>query len=431
MIVNIFWFRRDLRVEDNTALNLVLSKELNVLPIFIFDNNITDLLPKNDARISFIYSQLKKIDLFLKKNSSSLLILKGDPKNIFEKLILDYNVNSVCCNRDYEPYAKKRDNYISDLLKNNSIEFNQSKDSVIFEPHEVLKDNGDPYTVYTPFKNKWLQKFNSIKPISSSKISFNNLLKYHNNFLPIENFGFIQSKINIKDYDLNNLNKYADSRDFPSTDGTSYLGIHLRFGSVSVRDIIKDLSTDDSIFLSELVWREFFTQILFHFPKVVNNNFKSKYDGINWRNNKDEFLKWCNGETGYPIVDAGMQQLNKTGYMHNRVRMITAGFLCKHLLIDWRWGEKYFALKLLDYELASNNGNWQWAAGTGCDSAPYFRIFNPFTQQKKFDSDFKYVKKWIANFDQENYLPYIVDHKLARERALSGYKKGIEASFIS
>jgi len=431
MIVNIFWFRRDLRVEDNTALNLVLSKELNVLPIFIFDNNITDLLPKNDARISFIYSQLKKIDLFLKKNSSSLLILKGDPKNIFEKLILDYNVNSVCCNRDYEPYAKKRDNYISDLLKNNSIEFSQSKDSLIFEPHEVLKDNGDPYTVYTPFKNKWLQKFNSIKPISSSKISFNNLLKYHNNFLPIENFGFIQSKINIKDYDLNNLNKYADSRDFPSTDGTSYLGIHLRFGSVSVRDIIKDLSIDDSIFLSELVWREFFTQILFHFPKVVNNNFKSKYDGINWRNNKDEFLKWCNGETGYPIVDAGMQQLNKTGYMHNRVRMITAGFLCKHLLIDWRWGEKYFALKLLDYELASNNGNWQWAAGTGCDSAPYFRIFNPFTQQKKFDSDFKYVKKWIANFDQENYLPYIVDHKLARERALSGYKKGIEASFIS
>jgi len=431
MIVNIFWFRRDLRVEDNTALNLVLSKELNVLPIFIFDNNITDLLPKNDARISFIYSQLKKIDLFLKKNSSSLLILKGDPKNIFEKLILDYNVNSVCCNRDYEPYAKKRDNYISDLLKNNSIEFSQSKDSLIFEPHEVLKDNGDPYTVYTPFKNKWLQKFNSIKLISSSKISFNNLLKYHNNFLPIENFGFIQSKINIKDYDLNNLNKYADSRDFPSTDGTSYLGIHLRFGSVSVRDIIKDLSIDDSIFLSELVWREFFTQILFHFPKVVNNNFKSKYDGIKWRNNKDEFLKWCNGETGYPIVDAGMQQLNKTGYMHNRVRMITAGFLCKHLLIDWRWGEKYFALKLLDYELASNNGNWQWAAGTGCDSAPYFRIFNPFTQQKKFDSDFKYVKKWIANFDQENYLPYIVDHKLARERALSGYKKGIEASFIS
>ena len=209
------------------------------------------------------------------------------------------------------------------------------------------------------------------------------------------------------------------------------MGIHLRFGSVSVRDIIKDLSIDDSIFLSELVWREFFTQILFHFPKVVNNNFKSKYDGIKWRNNKDEFLKWCNGETGYPIVDAGMQQLNKTGYMHNRVRMITAGFLCKHLLIDWRWGEKYFALKLLDYELASNNGNWQWAAGTGCDSAPYFRIFNPFTQQKKFDSDFKYVKKWIANFDQENYLPYIVDHKLARERALSGYKKGIEASFIS
>ena len=431
MKVNIFWFRRDLRLEDNTALKLALLKNKNILPIFIFDNNITDSLTEDDARISFIYYQLSKIDMLLKQHSSSLLVLKGDPVKVFEKLIKEYSVDSISCNRDYEPYAIKRDNSVANFLKNHSIEFTQSKDSVIFEPHEVLKDNGEPYTVYTPFKNKWLQKFKSYEMISDTQLSLTNLLNFTNDFPSLNFLDFEQSKINVRDYDLNNINHYAQSRDFPSTDGTSYLGIHLRFGTVSVRTIISKLSGNDSVFLSELIWREFFMQILFHFPKVVNHNFKAKYDGIKWRNNKEEFTKWCNGETGYPIVDAGMKQLNQTGYMHNRVRMIVAGFLCKHLLIDWRWGEKYFASKLLDYELASNNGNWQWAAGTGCDSAPYFRIFNPFTQQKKFDGDFKYVKKWINNFNQETYIPFIVDHKIARARALSGYKDGIDASFNS
>ena len=422
---NIFWFRRDLRIEDNTALNAALNSKDPVIAIFIFDNQIVDRLPKNDARINFIYSQLKSIDSLLKSYGSSLLVFKGNPCDIFTELISKYNINCVFSNKDYEPYALNRDKKIDIFLKKYNIKFSQFKDQVIFDPHEILKDDGLPYTVYTAYKNKWLLNFSKSMISVNTTLNLTNFLKFNFFFPSLEMLNFSRSTIVVLDYNLNDLAKYSQQRDYPSLDSTSYLSVHLRFGTVSIRKIINDISNNDTVFLSELIWREFFMQILFHFPHVLNSNFKKKYDSVKWRNNKLEFLSWCEGKTGYPIVDAGMRQLNLTGYMHNRVRMIVAGFLCKHLLIDWKWGEEYFSLKLLDYELSSNNGNWQWAAGTGCDSAPYFRIFNPFTQQKKFDKDFIYIKMWIKDFQKDNYLEYIVDHDLARKRALSCYKLGL------
>ena len=425
MKVALFWFRRDLRLEDNTALNQVLKSGFTVLPIFIFDKEIISELPKNDARVNFIHQTLKKINTQLQGNASSLKILLAKPMEAFRELIKEYNVVKVYCNKDYEPYAIKRDKDIKSFLNSNNIEFHDFKDQVIFEENEITKDDGKPYTIYTPFKNKWLQKFS--KEVHLPQVlSDGSFIKEEYSFPSIEEIGFSQSQIKVKPFTLSNLKKYSTTRDIPEEDGTSYLSPHLRFGTISPRQIIKKLGKDDSIFLSELIWREFFMQILFHFPKVVSENFKAKYNGIKWRNNEEEFEKWCEGKTGYPMVDAGMRQLNQTGYMHNRERMVTAGFLCKHLLIDWKWGEAYFAKKLLDYDLSANNGNWQWSAGTGCDSAPYFRIFNPSEQIKKFDSKFNYIKKWIPEFGQLDYPNPMVDHKYARERALTTYKEGIE-----
>ena len=425
MICNIFWFRRDLRLKDNVGLFHALSQKNKLIPLFIFDKNIIDYLPKDDPRISFIYNQLSKINEELQSYGSSLLVLKGDPKSVIENLISKYNINTVFSNEDYEPYALDRDRKVTEYLKHKDIFHKQYKDQVVFSPLEILKDDGNPYTVYTPYKNKWLSRFRE-NPISIyDEMNAANFHKHSFDFPTIEQIGFEFSKIQVRDYTLKILGGYKENRDVPYSDQTSYLSVHLRFGTVSIRQIINQLKGNE-VFLSELIWREFFMQILYNFPYVVNNSFKSKYDKIEWRNNKEEFKKWCEGKTGYPIVDAGMRQLNKTGYMHNRVRMIVAGFLCKHLLIDWRWGEKYFAKKLLDYELSSNNGNWQWAAGTGCDAAPYFRIFNPFTQQKKFDKECRYVKRWIDNFNKDDYLEYIVDHKEARERALTCYKSALD-----
>jgi deoxyribodipyrimidine photo-lyase len=419
---NIFWFRRDLRIEDNTALIQALNSSNSIIPIFIFDINIIKKLPKDDARISFIYNQLIGINKYLKRFNSSLLVLHGDPEKLILDLVQKKNVSSLYSNLDYEPYAIERDMKITNSLKKYNTQYLQFKDQVIFGPKEILKDDGNPYTVYTPYKNKWLTKFEkSLISVNTSLLN-NNFSKEIFDFPDLKEIGFVDSKIKVSDYSLNILGSYKDFRDFPALDKTSYLSVHLRFGTVSIREIVKLIAGSDSVFLSELIWREFFMQILYNFPHVASNSFKTKYDKIVWRNNKDEFKLWCEGKTGYPIVDSGMRQLNETGYMHNRVRMIVAGFLCKHLLVDWRWGEKYFSQKLLDYEMSSNNGNWQWAAGTGCDSAPYFRIFNPFTQQKKFDKDYSYVKKWIKDFDENNYLDYIVDHKFARKRALDCYK---------
>jgi deoxyribodipyrimidine photo-lyase len=415
----IFWFRRDLRLEDNTALTKALQQEKDVIPLFIFDKNITDELPENDPRISFIYQKLKKINERLNKTGHSILCLKGNPHQIWKLLILEYDISSVYINKDYEPYARQRDKNIHSLLTASNIRMESFKDQVIFEENEILKNDGLPYTIFTPYKNKWLANFKEVN--KAEPLAVDNFYTSNFNFPSLEELGFTASKITVQDYDLSIANSYGDTRDFPSVDGTSYLSPHLRFGTISIRQIISSLSGSYEVFLSELIWREFFMQILYHFPKVVSNNFRSKYDAIQWRNNEAEFKKWCNGNTGYPMVDAGMRQLNETGYMHNRARMVTAGFLCKHLLIDWRWGEAYFATKLLDYDLSANNGNWQWAAGTGCDAAPYFRVFNPSEQLKRFDKQLDYVKKWVPEVLTQEYPQPMVEHKMARLRALEYY----------
>ena len=432
--ISVFWFRRDLRFDDNTGLNAALDAGDPVLPIFIFDDEILKELPADDARVTFIYESLLKMDLELKKWGSSLKVCKGNPVEVWKQIVMEYDLEAVYANRDYEPYARSRDASIEELLAEKGIPFKTFKDQVIFEGHEVLKDDGKPYHVFTPYKNKWLRAFSEegfeIGLSATQKVSEpdskTQFVEENYGFPTMEALGFKEATLKVRPYDLACAGAYEKNRDYPSIDGTSHLGPHLRFGTVSIRKIIRSLDSSHEVFQSELIWREFFMQILFHYPRVVNENFKKKYDGIVWRNNEEEFDKWCRGETGYALVDAGMRELNTTGHMHNRVRMITAGFLCKHLLIDWRWGESYFAKKLLDYELSSNNGNWQWSAGTGCDAAPYFRIFNPISQLKKFDKEKGYVKKWVPEFETEAYTEPIVDHKMARERALDVYKTGME-----
>ena len=423
MKISIFWYRRDLRLEDNTGLFKALNENENILPIFIFDDSILDELPEDDARVNFIYESLSKINKQLNNHNASLQILKGQIDDVWEKLVTTYDIQKVYLNKDYEPYAIKRDQKIKEFLNSKGIEMKTFKDQVIFEEDEIVKADGKPYTVFTPYKRKWLEKFTKVN--LNLIVNFDNFYKKIIDFPSLNQLGLKNSSLKVKNYSLKNVSTYSETRNFPNLDSTSYLSPHLRFGTISVRQIITELKNKSETFLSELIWREFFMQIIFHFPHVVTKNFRPKYNGIQWVNNKEDYDNWCQGKTGYPLVDAGMRQLNETGYMHNRVRMVTAGFLCKHLLIDWRYGEAYFAKKLLDYELSSNNGNWQWAAGTGCDAAPYFRIFNPIEQLKKFDKTLTYTKKWVKDFDTLEYPKPIVDHKYARNRALEAYKKGI------
>lgn len=424
--VSVFWFRRDLRLEDNCALFHALNSNDKVLPIFVFDEAILNELPKDDPRVNFIYETLQNINNELAKFNASLYVKKGNPVEIFEAVFEEFKVKNVFFNKDYEPYAKERDGKIKLICKQKNIEFFTFKDQVIFEEDEIVKDDGLPYSVYTPYKNKWLEKYKSSSKVAyKSETLKDNFLKAGFLFPALSDIGFLESAIKVSPSNAECIKKYQDIRDIPSEETTN-ASVYLRFGTISIRKLVDYANKTNQIYLSELIWREFFMQILFHYPKVVNENFKSKYNFIPWRNNEAEFKLWCEGKTGYPIVDAGMRQLNKTGTMHNRVRMITASFLCKHLLIDWRWGEAYFAEKLLDFELSSNNGNWQWVAGTGCDSAPYFRVFNPTTQQQKFDPEFKYIKKWIPNFTN-SCITEIVEHKFARER----YLNAVKSSFFS
>ena len=429
MKINIFWFRRDLRLDDNRALREALNSELPVLPVFIFDTNILEELPEDDARISFIYDTLSQINKKLGNEGSSINVLKGDPADAWQKLIVSYDIDSVYCSSDHEPYAFKRDSFVEELLRKKGIKLMKFRDQVIFGENDIMKPDGKPYTVFTPYKKAWLKNLStdSLSEINDPPGKF---LRISIPFPSIEDLGFRKSNLKVRPYDLSVIRNYDKHRDIPWSDRTSYLSPHLRFGTVSIRKIVQRALEENITFLSELIWREFFMQILFHFPNVVTDNFKPAYDDIEWRNDRREYERWCAGETGYPIVDAGMRQLNDTGYMHNRVRMITAGFLCKHLLTDWRWGEAYFAQKLLDYELSSNNGNWQWAAGTGCDAAPYFRVFNPDIQQKKFDPKFDYIRKWVPEFDKRGYPKKIVDHESARQRAIETYRAGMKRKIM-
>ena len=429
--VNIFWFRRDLRLDDNVGFYNALKSEHPVLPIFIFDEEILKKLPKDDARLTFIYETLQKMRTKLEdKNTSSIAMFHGEPATIYKNLLEKYNIDTVFTNRDYEPYAKDRDDKIQQLLNDNNIKFKTFKDQVIFEQNEVTKKDGLPYVVYTPYMKVWKEQFktHTLDFYYTSSFLKNLIQDKELPNLTLSDIGFTKSNQKIKKHIVTPalIQNYEDTRNFPAQDSTSKLGPHLRFGTVSIRKMIEKAITEkNEIFWQELIWREFFMQILWHFPHTSKNSFKAKYDRIDWRNNEAEFLKWCNGQTGYPLVDAGMRQLNETGFMHNRIRMLVGSFLCKHLLIDWRWGEAYFAEKLHDYEMASNIGNWQWVAGSGVDAAPYFRIFNPTTQIKKFDNDLAYIKKWVPDFQEFTYPKEMVDHKEARERCLATYKEAL------
>lgn len=420
--IAVFWFRRDLRLEDNKALFKALTSGLKVLPVFIFDIEILAEFPKNNARVEFMYQTLHQLNNELKKQNSSLLVKKGNPIEVWEKLISEFNIKEVYFNNDYEPYTISRDIKIENLCISKGVSCFKFKDHVIFDENEILKNDGKPYIVFTPYRNKWLKRLNHISLIFfHSELFVSGFLRSSFKFPTLEEIGFKKGNIELPSLNLEAINSYSICRDIPSIQ-TSKVSVFLRYGLISIRKLVTLASKKNTTYLNELIWREFFIQILYHFPKVINENFKSKYNFIPWRNNEEEFKLWCKGKTGYPIVDAGIQELNKTGYMHNRVRMVVASFLTKHLLIDWRWGEAFFAEKLLDFDLALNNGNWQWVAGTGCNSSPYFRVFNPTTQQQKFDSNFEYIKKWNPNY---NNIPEIVEHKMARNRYLETVKNSL------
>ena len=427
--INICWLRRDLRLHDHHAFDQALQAGLPVLLFFIFDQKIlSQLSDKADKRVTFIHQTLSRLNEELRPFNSSIYVVHDTPLHAFQQLLEKFEIKEVFANHDYEPYAVSRDQEIKGFLKNRQVGFHTFKDQVIFEKSEVMKPDGKPYTVFTPYSRLWKMRYfqtGEQRFLSEEKLS--GLLKTETFPVPtLEAMGFEETTLSISPPQLAEemLTNYHQTRNLPSVPGTSQVSVYLRFGLVSVRELVRLAQQHSETWLNELIWREFFMMILYHFPQVVDQSFKPKYDRIPWRNDEEEFDRWCRGETGYPIVDAGMRQLNETGWMHNRVRMIVAGFLVKHLLIDWRWGEAYFAEKLLDYELASNNGNWQWAAGSGCDATPYFRIFNPWTQAKKFDPKEEYVIRWIKEYP-DNYPVPIVDHEFARKRALEVYKKAL------
>ncbi len=424
----VFWFRRDLRIKDNAGLFHALSRHEKVIPLFIFDTDILSQLDdKDDKRVSIIYHFIKELNTELRESGSSLVIKHGKPEAVFGELLKEFEISAVYTNKDYEPAAIKRDENVSKILKSMGVMFFSFKDQVIFEANEVLKPDGTAYTIFTPYSKKWKSK---LEPKHYQKYRSKELRHHFHQFnypFPELSYtGFDVVNIDLHPLKLNPeiIKHYDETRDYPFLKrGTSGISVHLRFGTVSIRKLVRKAIKLNETWLNELIWREFFKQILIHYPHVVHQSFRSDYDEIPWRNNEDEFERWCNGTTGYPIVDAGMRQLKQTGLMHNRVRMITASFLTKHLLIDWRWGEAWFARQLLDYDLSANNGNWQWAAGSGCDAAPYFRVFNPAEQTKKFDADLAYIRRWVPEYNSQDYPAPVVEHQFARLRAIETYQK--------
>lgn len=428
--ISVFWFRRDLRLNDNAGLYQALKKCFPVLPIFIFDKVILEKLEdKNDARVEFIHSAITELNEQLTPLESSIKVFYSTPEHVFKDLVKEYDIVSVYANHDYEPYAYERDEAVKNYLKKHGIDFITFKDQCVFEKEEVTKDDGKPYTIFTPYSRKWKLKLNDfyIKTYPNKKYFFN-FFKIKSFTIPsLKEMGFNKTAVKIPSKIISKevVVKYKEQRDFPAIKGTSHLSVHLRFGTISIRALAKQAILLNETWLNELIWRDFYMMILYHFPHVEKSSFKPAYDRIEWRNNETEFNTWCEGKTGFPIVDAGMRELNSTGFMHNRVRMIVASFLVKDLLIDWRWGEAYFAQKLLDFDLSANNGGWQWAAGSGCDAAPYFRIFNPTEQIKKFDPKYEYIKKWVPEFNTSSYPKPMVDHAAARLRVLSAYKSAL------
>lgn len=434
MSLTVFWYRRDLRIEDNAGLYEALKAENSVVqPVFIFDSDILARFPNpQDRRVSFIYEAVRALKAEFQERGSDLWVFHGKPADVFRDLLERHSIEAVHCNQDYEPLAQLRDEAIKGLCQAKGTQFHTFKDQVIFEKDEVLTDSRKPYTVYTPYKKKWLASLNSfyLQTYPTEKyLSKLNRSTQLNRMPNLHEVGYEPVQTCFEPpAELNEaiLQRYKENRDYPALNATSMLGIHLRFGTLSIREVVRKAKEWSDAWLSELIWREFFVQILFHFPHAEKSSFRPGYENIEWRNSPADFERWREGQTGYPIVDAGMRQINQTGFMHNRVRMITASFLTKHLLFHWSAGEKHFASLLLDYELASNNGNWQWAAGTGCDAAPYFRIFNPEAQTKKFDPDLQYIRRWVPELGTSRYPTPMIDHKMARERALTAYSKGLK-----
>jgi len=432
--IALFWFRRDLRLDDNHALYRALADHTRVVALFIFDRNILDgLADRGDRRLVFIHRRIHELQQRIENCGGTLITRYGRPEAVFEKLASTYDLASVYANRDYEPYARERDAAVARMLAARGVPFHTFKDQCIFEKSEILNGQGKPYTVFTPYKKKWLASLTEFDLSHFDCAAHAGcFFSTHREQAPpsLEAMGFVDDPAPFPAAEIDEavLARYHQTRDFPALQTTSLLGLHLRFGTLSIRALVRSASAIDQTWLSQFIWRDFFMQILHHFPHVVAAPFHAAYEAVRWRDDDADFQRWCLGRTGFPIVDAGMRQLNQTGYMHNRVRMITASFLCKHLLIDWRKGERYFARKLLDFDLALNNGNWQWAAGTGCDAAPYFRVFNPWTQARKFDPDGGYIRRWIPEIGTPAYPEPMVDHKLARERALEAYKTALRRS---
>lgn len=432
-MINLFWHRRDLRIHDNAGLWKALKSGLPVQPIFIFDTTILSKLPKNDQRVLFIYKQIQRLKYDYQQLGSDLIVGFGNPKELIPKLSADLHAKSIYTNRDYEPYALERDKTLFELLNIQGVELIGSKDHVIFEKNEVLKNDGSPYTVFTPYSRKWKEKLNEfyLSSYPTEKYLSSLVKKDPEQLISLSSMGFEEKQLYdfpSAEFPKKTITNYHQTRDIPSLSGTSKLSVHLRFGTISIRELARLASETNETYLNELIWRDFYQMIIYQFPHSAKDSFKKQYDLIKWEQNEEQFKAWCEGKTGYPLVDAGMRELNNTGFMHNRVRMVVASFLSKHLLLDWRLGEAYFAEKLLDFELASNMGGWQWAAGCGCDAAPYFRVFNPISQQEKFDKDFTYIKKWVPEYGTSSYPLPIVHHPFARERAILRYKQTLNES---
>jgi deoxyribodipyrimidine photo-lyase len=427
--VNILWLRRDLRLYDNVALSNAMQSPYPIVPLFIFDTDILDELERPyDKRVEFIHRTILGVHEQLRAHGSGMLVQRGRPVDVFRTLMEKYTIGSVFANEDYEPYATRRDNEVAGFLAEHGVQLILSKDQVIRAKDEILTGSGTPFRVFTPYKNKWREMLQDTDlETCGGRPDFSRFGPVSGEPPSLESLGFRATETRFPEYDISEgfLRHYVRRRDIPAVEGTSRLGIHLRFGTVSIREVAEKAVENSDVLLDELIWREFFMMVLYHHPHVATGCFRPEFEAIRWRNNNEEFQLWCEGKTGYPLVDAGMRQLNETGSMHNRVRMVTAGFLVKDLLIDWRWGEAYFASKLLDYDMAANNGNWQWAAGTGCDAAPYFRVFHPETQRKKFDPDDIYCRRWIPELGTSDYPQPMVDHAEARQRALHAYKTAL------
>ncbi len=467
----LFWFRRDLRTNDNAGLYHALKAGKRVYCTFIFDREILDHLPsKADRRVEFIWESVRELADTLNRHGGALIVRYARASDEIPALAQELKVDAVFTNEDYEPAAIARDKKVAAALHANGITFEQFKDTVIFEKDEVLTQAAKPFSVFTPYKNAWLKKLTDfyLKPYPTERYVGNLAKSAAAPAIPtLADMGFTSTNIKslvtcgvtgaalLRDDFIDRMADYRVARDFPSVKGVSYLSVHNRFGTISIRELatiahaetIKRKNEGAETWLSELIWRDFYFQILWHTPHAATSAYKREYDALTWENDKTLFQAWCEARTGYPIIDAAMRQLNQSGYMHNRLRMIVASFLTKDLLIDWRWGEKYFADHLNDFDLSANNGGWQWAASTGCDAQPYFRIFNPITQSERFDPQGKFIRKYLPELknipDKFIHAPWtlppidataknfligrdypqpIVDHAVQRDKALAMYK---------